>query len=774
MKLTPRGWAIAIATVGLVVFAAWVVFDFGGTAATNVAADVGAVAGSAFALACAASVAWRARGRQRITWACLAVGVAGWLVGNGLLTVHHLFVDDGSRPWSAIDFCYVALPIGAIVAALFAPTARGNRFAIRLLLDGLIVSTSLFMIVWAVALQDLAEAENVSGVAFGLGVTYPFADLVAVTIGVMLTATSRSGYRLSPGLVTAGLAVIAASDGEYLYSFVSGNGTSDASVLGWATGTYLIGLGGLAAKVAPTPYATPLRSPSRAALWLPYVPVPFAIAVGAKALWPSADMAPLLATGLVLMAVSLLRQFILLDENRRLLVTVAEIALRDPLTGLSNRTLFADRLAHAIQLRQRNAAPVAVLLADLDDFKLVNDSLGHPVGDEMLRKVGDRIQACARPGDTVARIGGDEFALLIEDHPETANEIAECIVKSFNEPFEIDERPVYMRLSIGLAAAVGDTDVSADELFKRADMAMYSAKRAHETGPRTFTPEMRLDVTEMHLPSQQAKTGRRDGIARIRMLGDLRRAIDQAQLDLVYQPKFSLSTGLPVGVEALVRWPHPEFGLLEPGDFLPLVRENGLMQALTDLVLARAIEDAAGWYGAGIALPVAINLSAPSLNDEALPEIILAALAKHDMPTDRLSVEITEDLLLASVIRTRTVLDRLREAGIRVAIDDFGSGYSSMAYLHELPIDELKLDRQFIAPMVHDERAAAIVRSVIQLAYTFGLTTVAEGIEDEATADRLRTYGCDLAQGHYFSAALPAKAIRLGITPSEATRPSWA
>jgi diguanylate cyclase (GGDEF)-like protein len=437
-----------------------------------------------------------------------------------------------------------------------------------------------------------------------------------------------------------------------------------------------------------------------------------------------------------------------------------------------------------MQLRERTAAPVAVLLADLDDFKLVNDSMGHPAGDVLLRAVGERIQDSVRPGDTVARLGGDEFAILVEDAPAIADQIAERVVRVFDEPFTVGGRTVYMRLSIGLAAAVGDADVSADELFKRADLAMYSAKRAH-VGARTFTPDMRRDATEMNSPSQQKKTGRRGGVARIQFLGDLRRAIDERELDLVYQPKISLTTGKAVGVEALIRWPHPEFGLLEPADFLPLVRENGLMEAVTDLVIGRAVEDAAGWKQAGLSLPVAINLSAPSLNDEALPARVLSMLASHGLPPTSLTVEITEDLLLASVVRARTVLDQLRESGIRVAIDDFGTGYAAMTYLHELPADELKLDRQFIAPILTDERAAAIVRSVIELAGEFGLTSVAEGVEDKETAALLTSYGCGFAQGHFFSPPLPAQAIRLGIgidispadgsiMASEATRPSWA
>ena len=386
-----------------------------------------------------------------------------------------------------------------------------------------------------------------------------------------------------------------------------------------------------------------------------------------------------------------------------------------------------------------------------------------------------------RPGDTVARLGGDEFAILVEDAPAIAEQIADRVVQAFDEPFVVDGRSVDVRLSIGLATAVGDAEVSAEELFTRADLAMYSAKRAH-VGSRSFTPDMRQDATELNLPSQQDRTGDRGGVARIEFLGrpapGHRRTTSSTWST---NRRSSLRTWTAVGVEALIRWPHPEFGLLEPADFLSLARENGLMEALTDFVLDRALQDAAGWRAAGVDMPVAINLSAPSLNDEALPDQVLSALAKHGLPPAILTVEITEDVLVSSVERARSVLDELRSSGVRVAIDDFGSGYAAMTYLHEFPVDELKLDRQFIGPIVRDERAASIVLSVVNLANEFGLTCVAEGVEDRATADLLKTYGCELAQGHYFSTAVTAESIRhccaptdVTLSSTEAARPSWA
>jgi diguanylate cyclase (GGDEF)-like protein len=780
---------VAVATVTLIVFAAWLLLPWGGPTSTTIASSVTSVVSSAFAMACAVVAGRQSRGRQRKAWFAFSVGLGGWLVGNSIWAYYLVALREWPPFPSVADPFYLLLPLSTFVAAVLAPST-GCRAGFRVLLDGILVAAAFFVIAWSVGLHTLYDT-GPHGLVFVMSVAYPFADLAMVTMSLALLLKSWPGRRLSAALLVTSMLSICVTDSAYTYLLANPLESRDAAVVGWALAGYLAGVAALTYKPL-TPIDRERRSaPSRVQLWLPYLPIPFAIVFGTIYLWPRTDIGPILVTGLVLVSAALLRQLTLLSENRQLQDTLAHIALRDPLTGLANRALFSDRLAHAMQLRERTAAPVAVLLADLDDFKLVNDSMGHPAGDELLRSVGARIQDSVRTGDTVARLGGDEFAILVEDAPAIADQLAEHIVRAFDEPFVVGGRTVAMRLSIGLAAAVGETDVSADELFKRADLAMYSAKRAH-VGARTFTPDMRHDATEMNSPSQQQKTGRRGGVARIQFLGDLRRAIDERELDLVYQPKIDLATGKAVGVEALIRWPHPEFGLLEPADFLPLVRENGLMEAVSDLVLDRAAEDAAEWQRAGIDLPVAINLSAPSLNDVTLPARVLSVLTRHGIRPTSLTVEITEDLLLASVVRARAVLDRLRASGIRVAIDDFGTGYAAMTYLHELPIDELKLDRQFIAPILGDERAAAIVRSVIELAGEFGLTSVAEGVENREIAELLKSYGCGFAQGHYFSMPVPAEAIRLGVwgpapeatpqtapdaegvTPPATTRPSWA
>jgi len=490
---------------------------------------------------------------------------------------------------------------------------------------------------------------------------------------------------------------------------------------------------------------------------LPYLPVIVATAVCTRALLGSPDFVPIVVSSVLLISVVLARQFIAVAENRRLLAMTADQALRDPLTGLANRALFHDRLTHAIQLHQRDNQSVAVLVMDLDDFKLVNDSLGHPAGDALLVMVAERILGCLRPGDTVARLGGDEFAVLMEGWAEHSRLVAQRVVQVFDEPFPIEGHDILVRPSVGLAVAAAEgADLSANALMKQADVAMYSAKRSRSSGVHSFTPDMYLvDPSESGL----AKTNGNGGAVAVKLLGELRHAIDHGGLSLVYQPKFDLRDDTIVGVEALVRWPHAERGVLGPDHFLPLVREHGLMHSVTEVVLARAIDDAALWHSRGFGVPIAVNVFAPSLGDLGLPKQIVRALTRGKLNAEALTVEVTEDLLLEDVERTRIVIDRLREHGIRVAIDDFGSGYSALSYLHDLPIDELKLDRQFIAPVLVDWRAAAIVRAVIDLAHVLGVTTVAEGVEDEATAARLREYGCEVGQGYYYSPPLAASEL---------------
>ncbi|HEX2806850.1 MAG TPA: EAL domain-containing protein, partial [Kineosporiaceae bacterium] len=380
-----------------------------------------------------------------------------------------------------------------------------------------------------------------------------------------------------------------------------------------------------------------------------------------------------------------------------------------------------------------------LLLLDLDRFKEVNDSLGHQAGDQLLVAIAQRLtETCRGPHDLMARLGGDEFAILLPgtDQP-GAEHVARRIGTALSAPFLLDSVRVQASVSIGIALAPlhGRT---LSLLMRRADIAMYRAKATH-TGHAVYDASLR----DPH------------GEDRLQRLQELRTAIDERQLTLHYQPKIDLATGAVTGVEALIRWNHPTRGVVYPDAFLQLAEDAGLMPTVTALVLDRALDQAAAWLRDGRHLTVAVNLPSAAVVDTFLPERIADLLEQHRVPASCLKIEITEESLLEDRVRARDVLARLRGAGVHIAIDDYGSGYSSLAYLRELPVDELKLDRSFILPMADDARAAAIVRSTVELAHSLGLRIVAEGVEHAASASELTRYGCDSAQGYLYTRALP-------------------
>jgi diguanylate cyclase len=752
-------WFAGVAAAAAAVCAVWMVRGWGGEQIVGLVGVYGIISFAVFATVCAGFAAAWQQGRRRAAWICMTVGLAGWALGEAIWAYFDLVLHIDPFP-SVADVAYLLYPVGACLALVLYPIGHSRPARLRMVLDGLIVAGALFQMSWVTVLRGVYEAGGETHVAVALSLAYPVTDIVVVTVALLMLVRARPGQRLILVLLTLGNVLNALSDTVFVYlnahnSYRSGNLVD----LGWLVGLLLLGLAALASRrAAPVEDQAP-SVPSQAEMWMPYVPIALAAVVCTPAILTT-GLAPLLVSSCLLIVAVLARQFLVIGDNQKLLDVVAAQALRDPLTGLANRVLFNDRLTHAVQLHQRDQQSVAVLSLDLDDFKLVNDSLGHPAGDALLVLVAERLQGCVRTSDTVARLGGDEFAVLMEGRAEHARLIAHRVAQAFDDPFDIDGHDLLIRPSVGLAvAAAEEAETSADTLLKQADVAMYSAKRSRIGGVHTFTPDMHLiEPHELDL-SADPNGGAGSDAAAVRLLGELRRAIDHVDLSVVYQPKFDLLDDEIVGVEALVRWPHRDRGLLGPDHFLPLVREHGLMGAVTELVVAQALDDVAEWHARGLTLPVAVNIFAPSLGDLDLPRQIVEALSARNLPSDSLTVEITEDLLLDNLDRTRMVLNRLRDNGIRIAIDDFGSGYSALWYLRELPVDEVKLDRQFIAPILVDPRAAAIVRAVIDLAHVLGMTTVAEGVEDAQTASRLLEYGCDVAQGYYYSRPLAAPAM---------------
>ena len=417
------------------------------------------------------------------------------------------------------------------------------------------------------------------------------------------------------------------------------------------------------------------------------------------------------------------------------------LAHHDPLTELPNRLLFNARLTHAMEHASRNDYLVAVLFLDLDRFKNVNDAHGHPAGDGLLRLVAERLSSCVRKEDTVARIGGDEFIILLEriEAPANAGAVGDKILRAFTEPFEVDGRNQFVSASIGISIFPRDGEDAA-AIIGNADTALYQAKDQGRATYRFYAPEYTEQATE-----------------RATIENDLYSALENDELRLHYQPQLDLHSGAIVGVEALVRWQHPRRGLLPPGLFVPVAEESGQIREVGQWVLETACAQAAAWLNAGIDFGrISVNIAGPQIRQGDLHDRVGRVLAETGLPPDRLDLEVTETFVMHHVEQNIDDMRRLRDLGIHLSIDDFGTGHSSLSYLKRLPIDRLKIDRSFVRDLPDDPEDAAIAAAVIALGRSLGLVIVAEGVETQAQRRFLLDEGCPLGQGFLFSRPLPA------------------
>ena len=414
-------------------------------------------------------------------------------------------------------------------------------------------------------------------------------------------------------------------------------------------------------------------------------------------------------------------------------------AMYDNLTGLPNRALFADRLQQAILIGRREKQPFALIAMDLDRFKEINDTLGHYAGDRVLQHMADCVRACLRESDTVARMGGDEFTVLLTavNDLDGAVAVAEKILKAFDEPLEISGQKIEIAASLGIAMFPehGEDPVV---LLREADAAMYLAKQIHG-GYKVYSKELGQGADD-----------------RVALQGELRRAIAANELVLHYQPKIDFGSDRVSGVEALVRWQHPQHGLLPPDKFIPLAEQTGLIKPMTQHILKIALHQCEEWQRAGLDLSIAVNISAISIQDPEFPDQVARLLKESTVPPSRIELEITETAVMAEPVRAVNCIKRLSALGLQVSIDDFGTGYSSMAHLKELLVAKIKIDKSFVKDVAVNHNDAVIVRSTIELGHNLGLKVVAEGVETEAAWDRLKALGCDDAQGYYMSHPLPA------------------
>jgi diguanylate cyclase (GGDEF)-like protein/PAS domain S-box-containing protein len=428
-------------------------------------------------------------------------------------------------------------------------------------------------------------------------------------------------------------------------------------------------------------------------------------------------------------------------------------ALHDGLTGLANRTLFRDRIEHAVQPRRRADGRAAVMVIDLDGFKEINDSMGHAAGDDLLVELGRRLKAAARSSDTVARLGGDEFGVLLPEanlpgHVRAAVERMQVAIES---PIILHGVELSLEASIGVALYPDDGE-DVETLLKCADSAMYHAKTEKSGWALYDSSRARQDT------------------ARLTIMSELRQALDRGELVLYYQPKAVLATGEVHGVEALLRWNHPVRGLVGPDEFIPVAQRTGLIKPLTRYVIDEALRQCRAWLDDGLRLAVAVNLSPANLVDSELPTHVAGLLERWNVEPDLLELEITESAMLTDPPRTKLILERLSDMGLRLSIDDFGTGYSSLASLRRMPVTEIKIDRSFVMHMDEDEDDATIVRSTIDLGRNLGLDVVAEGVETEQAWNRLTALGCTAAQGYYLSRPVPAAELQTWLLDRRAVR----
>ncbi len=443
-----------------------------------------------------------------------------------------------------------------------------------------------------------------------------------------------------------------------------------------------------------------------------------------------------------------------ISEQKSVAERMAYQATHDALTGLPNRTLFDRRLADAVADARESEGQVGILFFDVDRFKQINDTLGHPVGDKLLQQVASRLMSRLHRNDTVARMGGDEFTILMPDvlSAEVVAETAQSLLEAMDEAFEIDGQELFVTGSIGVSLAPRD-GTDAATLLKNADTAMYRAKEEGRDGFRVYTPSMNARAKD-----------------RLELETQLRRALDRNELYLQYQPQVDLQTGLIYGVEALVRWESPTLGRVSPVQFIPLAEETGLIIPIGDFVLREAAAQAARWVEAGTPLRVSVNLSGRQFEQPWIVDLISEVISDVNLPPEYFDIEMTEGVLVKGD-NVKNRLNELKALGVRLSIDDFGTGYSSLSYLRTFPLDVLKIDRSFITPMTEESKGEAMVRALVELGHACSMEVIAEGVETDAQRDALFALGCDAMQGFLMSPPVSAREVDLLVRKTAAAIP---
>jgi diguanylate cyclase (GGDEF)-like protein len=685
--------------------------------------------------ACVCFIAARPRSAYRMPWIAMGVSMLLGVAGNLIYSLLISPLPDEPYP-SVADFFYLAYFLPLYVALIGLIRARVPRFHASMWLDGIIGGLGASAVAVAVLLGPALRLTEGDTAAVLTSLAYPTADVVL--LGLLVAVSAIVGIRQDRTLLLLGAGITANLVGDVIYLNLTTQGiyTEGGPLdLTWLVAMTLMAL---AAHTSDPSQASPVAATTRVGWRVIALPLACNVAslfvLGAGWGDTIAPAAAWCAIGSVLAALA--RTAVTFREVRSF-QEVRQEARTDELTGLPNRRALLER-AQAVLAEATARTPAALLLLDLDGFKEVNDSLGHHAGDQLLRQVGPRLYAVLGPLDHVARLGGDEFAVLLPGAGlDEAQDVARQLREHILEPFTVEGVRLHVGVSIGVSTAPVPA-ATVEELLRCADVAMYAAKSGHEG-------------VHVYLPSPDGGSG-----DRLRTMEELRTALASDELVVYLQPQVSLVDGLVVGVEALVRWNHPTRGLLSPAELLPAAEQAGLLRPLTDTVIELALMAATRWWPEQ-RVPISINLSAANVNDLDLPLKVSEALARSDLPPEAVTLELVEDTLMVDPERGRQVLGDLRRLGIRTSIDDYGTGYSSLAYLRHVPADELKLDRSLTAEVDTDPRAAAIVRHTVALAHDLGLRLVAEGVEDIATAGVLAGLGCDVAQGYAIARPMPVE-----------------
>jgi diguanylate cyclase (GGDEF)-like protein len=743
----PAG-AVAAVSAALILSAVVLLSGLGGKDFQRAFTDLAQLTAATTAFGSCALAAARSRGRGRGTWIATAVGCGGWAAGQAVWTWYELGRHIDTPFPSAADIGFLVFPVAACTALILHPARGSDHAQGRRVLDALVATTSLALVSWETALGAVISGAEGNRLAVFVSLAYPLSDFLLLVL-VVLILTGAHGSRLQLGLLAAGMAAFSVSDSGFAYLTAVSSYGGGAIDLGWIGGFLLIALATRVRFEHRAPSDERTRSGDRLVL-LPYLPVAVAGLVTVARLLtrnpPSAWQSGLIAVVVVLL---LVRQYVTLHENTALTgaLAVRETQLRhqafhDTLTGLANRALFQDRLGHALDLHSRDLRAVSLLFLDLDDFKLVNDTLGHGAGDELLVRVAERLLVAVRTGDTVARLGGDEFAVLLEDGGDPVT-VAAAVETALRPAFVLTSATVQVAASIGVVAVEpSDGPTTADDLLAKADTAMYTAKRAGKGQLRVFTPGMSL--TEM---SDQ------------RMGAALAVAIAAGELTLDYQPIVSLPEGTVEAFEALARWRHQGRDV-PPAEFVAVAERTGVVIPLTCWVMESACQQVVAWSGeVDRRLQVAVNVSPAQLSELAFVDTVADVVRRHHVQPGQLILEISESGELTDLAGAHDVLAQLRTLGVCIALNDFGLGSSSLAQLLDRELDIVKVDRSFLDRLEDNPRQAQLLRNVVRLGADLGLNVVAVGAERPGQLEALQKLGCRLVQGQLVSPPLRAEQV---------------